>query len=83
MLADIVLEVEVMPPKMVMFLQKEQYMINYHPVKRRAYVILKDTATSDDVLRAAFHVSILPRTCCYAYCTPRCPHFEIWLCDKL
>eukprot|EP00246_Nothoceros_aenigmaticus_P002038 TRINITY_DN12767_c0_g1_i1.p1 TRINITY_DN12767_c0_g1~~TRINITY_DN12767_c0_g1_i1.p1 ORF type:complete len:315 (-),score=40.38 TRINITY_DN12767_c0_g1_i1:258-1127(-) len=39
--------------------EKEQYVINYHPAKRRAYVILKDTATSDDVLRAAFHGHVL------------------------
>jgi len=36
--------------------QKENYLVTYRPNKRRAYVVIKETATSDDVVRATFQV---------------------------
>jgi hypothetical protein len=32
-------------------------MVTYRPSRRCAYVVIKDSATSEDVLRAAFQVS--------------------------
>lgn len=37
--------------------QKEKYIVTYNPVKRNVYALLKDQAKSDDILKAAFHVS--------------------------
>ena len=33
--------------------------MTYNPVKNKVYALLKDKAKSDDILKAAFHVSQL------------------------
>jgi hypothetical protein len=43
--------------KAVELFQNEKYMVTYRPSRQRAYVVIKDSATSEDVLRAAFQVS--------------------------
>lgn len=37
--------------------QKERYVVSYNPLKGNIYAVLKDKAKSDDILKAAFHVS--------------------------
>nr|XP_009781134.1 PREDICTED: UPF0420 protein C16orf58 homolog isoform X1 [Nicotiana sylvestris] len=39
--------------------EKEQYIVSYNPFKGNIYVLLKDQAKSDDVLKAAFHGHVL------------------------
>ncbi|KAJ7564173.1 hypothetical protein O6H91_02G005800 [Diphasiastrum complanatum] len=39
--------------------QKENYLVTYHQAKRRAFVVLKEKAKSDDILQAAFHAHLL------------------------
>ncbi|KAL2609109.1 hypothetical protein R1flu_027682 [Riccia fluitans] len=39
--------------------QKENYLLTYRPSKRRAFVVLKESANSEDVLRATFHAHVL------------------------
>ncbi|GAB2283935.1 Protein root UVB sensitive 6 [Dionaea muscipula] len=41
------------------FFQKERYMVAYNPKKRKVYVLLKDQAKSDDIIKAAFHGHVL------------------------
>lgn len=41
------------------YLQKERYVVAYNPAKGNIYAVLKDEAKSDDILKAAFHVSTL------------------------
>lgn len=38
--------------------QKERYMVTYSPTKGKVYALLKDQASSDDILKAAFHVGL-------------------------
>jgi len=33
-------------------------MVTYNPTKDKVYALLKDQAKSDDIIKAAFHVSI-------------------------
>jgi hypothetical protein len=37
-------------------------MVTYRPSRRRAYVVIKDNATSEDVLRAAFQANVMLHT---------------------
>ncbi|KAG0594075.1 hypothetical protein M758_UG045500 [Ceratodon purpureus] len=39
--------------------QKENYLVTYRPNKRRAYVVIKESATSDDVVRATFQAHVM------------------------
>ncbi|KAF3682327.1 Protein root UVB sensitive 6 [Capsicum annuum] len=39
--------------------EKENYIVTYNPSKGNIYVLLKDQAKSDDVLKAAFHGHVL------------------------
>lgn len=39
--------------------EKEHYIVTYNPSKENIYVLLKDQAKSDDVLKAAFHGHVL------------------------
>lgn len=39
--------------------EKEHYIVTYNPSKGNIYVLLKDQAKSDDVLKAAFHGHVL------------------------
>ncbi|BBN19712.1 hypothetical protein MPTK1_8g12970 [Marchantia polymorpha subsp. ruderalis] len=39
--------------------EKENYLLTYRPSKRRAFVVLKETARSEDILRATFHAHVL------------------------
>ncbi|KAK4377107.1 hypothetical protein RND71_003403 [Anisodus tanguticus] len=39
--------------------EKERYIVTYNPSKGNIYVLLKDQAKSDDVLKAAFHGHVL------------------------
>ncbi|CAM6091010.1 unnamed protein product [Calypogeia fissa] len=39
--------------------ERENYLLTYNTKRRRAYVVLKASANSDDVLRAAFHAHVL------------------------
>lgn len=39
--------------------KKENYIVAYNPNNRRTYVVLKEKATSDDVLRATFHAQVV------------------------
>lgn len=39
--------------------EKEHYIVTYNPLKGNIYVLLKDQAKSDDVLKAAFHGHVL------------------------
>ncbi|XP_060194849.1 protein root UVB sensitive 6 [Lycium barbarum] len=39
--------------------EKERYIVTYNPFKGNIYVLLKDQAKSDDVLKAAFHGHVL------------------------
>jgi hypothetical protein len=39
--------------------QKENYLVTYRPNRRRAYVVIKETATSDDVVRATFQAHVM------------------------
>ena len=48
---------------LVRVIQKENYLVTYRPNKRRAYVVIKESATSDDVVRATFQVIYLPHLC--------------------
>lgn len=40
-----------------LYWQEERYMVTYNPSKGNVYALLKDEAKSDDILKAAFHVS--------------------------
>lgn len=35
-------------------------MVTYNPAKDKVYALLKDQAKSDDIIKAAFHVSTCP-----------------------
>ncbi|KAH9550366.1 hypothetical protein CY35_10G068100 [Sphagnum magellanicum] len=48
--------------KAVELFQNEKYMVTYRPSRRRAYVVIKDSATSEDVLRAAFQANVMLHT---------------------
>ncbi|KAI5070350.1 hypothetical protein GOP47_0014693 [Adiantum capillus-veneris] len=39
--------------------QEENYMVTYNPIKGQAFALLKEKASSDDVLKATFHVMVL------------------------
>lgn len=39
--------------------QKEKYLVTYNSTKKQAYVVLKEKASSDDVMRGAFHAQML------------------------
>ncbi|MCO5603965.1 hypothetical protein L7F22_058122 [Adiantum nelumboides] len=41
------------------FFQRENYMVTYNPIKGQAFALLKEKASSDDVLRATFHAMVL------------------------
>lgn len=41
------------------FFKKENYLVTYHASKRRVYVVLKEKANSEDVLRATFHAQVV------------------------
>ncbi|CAN7039585.1 hypothetical protein BRARA_B01601 [Brassica rapa] len=41
------------------FFDKERYMVTYSPTKGKVYALLKDQASSDDILKAAFHAHVL------------------------
>lgn len=39
--------------------QKENYIVTYNSTRRQAYVVLKEKANSEDVLRATFHAQVV------------------------
>lgn len=39
--------------------QKENYLVTYRPNKKRAYVVIKESASSDDVVRATFQAHVM------------------------
>jgi hypothetical protein len=42
-------------------------MVTYNPTKDKVYALLKDQAKSDDIIKAAFHVSICSSLQCNWY----------------
>jgi hypothetical protein len=66
----------------VVWLQDERYIVTYNPTKDKVYALLKDQAKPDDILKAAFHVSVdcilfgrIPLLKFFAFSYPRQPCF--------
>eukprot|EP00250_Pteridium_aquilinum_P024343 c2894_g1_i1 orf=227-2017(+) len=45
--------------KLLPFFQRENYLVTYNPTKLQAFALLKEKASSDDVLKATFHAQVL------------------------
>jgi hypothetical protein len=53
-------------------------MVTYNPTKDKVYALLKDQAKSDDILKAAFHVSI----CFWLHCNSKVCFGAFIICAK-
>lgn len=61
----------------IIVLQKERYVVAYNPSKGNIYAVLKDQAKSDDILKAAFHVSTFDDL--HSNCLSKDLMWSIWL----